>query len=340
MKNTTLKVMTLLAFSLLLTACGSTPKETPVATETEATDIRVEAAIEKEVPQLFNYSAVMRAEAINNIAPTTPGRIEEIFVEIGDFVEKGQKLVQMDATQLRQQKTQLDNLKTNFKRVDELYQVGGMSKSEWDDVKTQLEVAETIYNNLVENTQLISPISGVVTARNYDSGDLYSGNAILQVQQIKPVKLIINVSESQYTDVTKGMKVDVTVDVFKGEVFEGIVSLIYPTLDASTHTFPVEVTIPNSNTRLRPGMYSQVQFNTGDQNCVLIPDRAIVKQPGSADRYVFVLQNDGTVKYTKVTLGTRVDTYYVALSGVNVGDKIAVTSLTKLKDKTAVRVVE
>ena len=81
-------------------------------------------------------------------------------------------------------------------------------------------------------------------------------------------------------------------------------------------------------------------FNLGSRNNVVVPDNAIVKQPGSGDRYVFVLNDDNTVSYVKVALGRRLDANYEVLSGLKDGDKVAVTSLTRLKDGVDVRVVE
>jgi len=341
MKNPTL----LFLLAALFAACTQMKTQeanSPQETQIEAVTIKVAEVFEEPVAQIFEYTAVVRAEAVNNIAPATviPGRIDQIFVEVGDFVTAGEKLVQMDATQLRQSKTQLDHYKENFNRLDELYKVGGVSKADWDVLKTQLDVAQNTYNNLLENTQLLSPINGVVTMRNYDSGDIYAGNPILQIQQICPVKLMVNVSESQYNDIKKGMEARIKIDILGNDEIKGRVSLIYPTLDARTHTFPVEITIPNENIRVRPGMYARAIFNLGSRSNVVVPDNAIVKQPGSGDRYVYVLNEDQTVSYVKVILGRRLDANYEIISGLNNGDKVAVTSLTKLKDGVSVRVVE
>ena len=335
------KITLLILSAVLLTACNIKKADdvsSQQGVQTEAITIKVAEVNEQEVAQVFEYTAVVRAEAVNHIAPTIPGRIDLILVEVGDFVTAGQKLVQMDATQLRQAKTQLDNLKANFNRLDELYKVGGVSKSDWDALKTQLDVAQNAYDNLSENTQLLSPINGVVAMRNYDSGDIFAGNPILQIQQIKPVKLLINVSESQYKEFKKGMEASIQIDVLGSDAIKGRVSLIYPTFDARTHTFPVEITISNENYKVRPGMYARAIFNLGNRSNVVVPDNAIVKQPGSGDRYVYLLNEDNTVSYVKVELGRRLDATYEILSGLKDGDKVAVTSLTKLKD--GVRVVK
>ena len=124
--------------------------------------------------------------------------------------------------------------------------------------KTQLDVAKTAYENLKENTRLVSPINGIVTARNYDSGDMIGGEPVVTIEQMSPVKLLVNVSESFYTRVRKGMDVNVKVEVYGDEIFHGKVSLIYPTVDPQTRTFPVEIKLPNKDLKVRPGMFARV----------------------------------------------------------------------------------
>lgn len=329
----------MLVIATFLTSCNSKKQEQTTTVVDEVLTIKVDSVKIQDVVQEFEYTAVVRPEALNNIAPTTPGRIEQIFVEVGQRVSKGQKLIQMDATMLRQAKTQLNNLEKNFERFEELFKVGGISKAEYDAQKTQLEVSRNNIKNLEENTQLHSPISGVVTMRNYDSGDIYAGTPILQIQQITPVKLLINISESQYQSIKLGMKAKVLIDIFKGEEFNGKVTLIHPTLDPRTHTFTVEVTLPNANTKVRPGMYGKVVFDFGAVKNVVVPEQAIVKVTGSSDRYVYVLNND-QVKYTKVILGRRLENGYEVLSGLNDGDQVAITSLTKLKNGSKVKIAQ
>ena len=176
----------------MLGACsgGTESKEAADTAMEDKPVVRLASVTSRDVDQIEEYTATVEAEAKNNIAPTSPGRIDRIFVEVGDHVSKGQKLVQMDAANLKQMKLQLENEETEFRRMDELYKVGGASKSEWDAAKTALDVRRTSYNNLLENTQLLSPIHGVVTARNFDNGDLYSSAStpVLVIEQITPVK--------------------------------------------------------------------------------------------------------------------------------------------------------
>ncbi len=331
------QLIALLAVALLGACSGGAEKAVAEKVE-EKPKVKLAGVSSRPVDQIQEYTATVEAEVKNNIAPASPVRIDRIFVEVGDRVAKGQKLVSMDAANLKQAKFQLDNQRIEFSRVDELYKVGGASKSEWDAARMNLDVRETSYKNLLENTALLSPINGVVTARNYDNGDMYSGGApVLVVEQITPVKLLINVSEGYFTKVKKGAPVTVKVDVYGDEEFEGTVSLVYPTIDAATRTFPVEVQLVNRDQRVRPGMFARVTLNFGTQDHVVVPDLAIVKRAGSGDRYVYVYK-DGKVSYNKVELGRRMDTEYELISGVDNNSQVVIAGQSKLADGVEVEV--
>ncbi len=326
----------LMGLAVVFAACSN--KNDAENQNSEKFKIKVQQVSTQEVEELNEYTAIVQAEAVNNIAPLTGGRISKIYVEVGDRVSKGQLLVQMDEANLKQTKTQLDNLETSFKRIDELYKVGGVSKSDWDAMKTNLEVSRTAYQNLLENTQLLSPINGVVSMRNYDSGDLYAGQPVVQIQQINPVKMLINVSEMLFTKVKIGMPVDIKIDAFEGEEFHGKISLIYPTVDGVTHTFPVEVELQNVNSKVRPGMYARVTVNFGMNDHIVVPDEAIFRQQGSGNRYVYVYDN-GRVYFKQVFLGRHLDNKYELLNtDIPNGAFLATTGLTRLKDSLEVEI--
>ena len=329
--------MTLLAVALL-GACSGGKDKAAVEQVDEKPKVKLALVTARPVEQIQEYTATVEAEVKNNIAPASPVRIDKIWVEVGDRVSKGQKLVSMDAANLQQVKFQLDNQEIEFKRVDELYKVGGASRSEWDAAKMNLDIRRTSYNNLLENTSLVSPISGVVTARNYDSGDMYGGGTpVLVVEQITPVKLLINISETYFTQVKRGAKVDVRLDVYGDETFEGAVSLVYPTIDSNTRTFPVEIKMPNRDQKVRPGMFARVMLNFGTKNNVVVPDRAVVKQSGTGDRYVYVYK-DGKVSYKKVELGRRMGQEYELVSGILDHSQVVIAGQTKLVDGVEVEV--
>ena len=302
-------------------------------------EVEVVKVARREVAQQSSFTGNVEAWIVNNIAPQSPRRIKEIRVDVGDHVKKGQLLVSLDASALAQAKAQLDNYKTEYERANELYQFGGASKSEWDARRLQYEVAKSTYENLLENTTLEAPISGIVTARNYDNGDMSGNLPILVIEQIRPVKIMINVSETLFAKVRKGMRVYVSFDAYGEQVFNGSVSRIYPTINNTTRTFQVEVSLPNTDERVRPGMFARVTLPYGKKNNVVIPDLAVNKLMGSGDRYVYILNRaDNTVRYSKVELGRRMDNEYEVLSGVNHGDEVVVKGQLAITNGCAVEV--
>ena len=332
-----LYLMALFAMALWA-SCSGGKDESAVGKKEDKPIVKLADVSARPVEQIQEYTATVEAEVKNNIVPQSPVRIERIWVEVGDRVNKGQKLVQMDAANLKQLKLQLENQEIEFKRIDELYKVGGVSKSEWDASKMTLDVRRTSYRNLLENTTLVSPISGVITARNYDNGDMYSGGTpVLVVEQITPVKLLINVSETYFIKVKKGAPVSVKVDVYGDREFTGRISLVYPTIDPATRTFPVEIKLDNKDGKVRPGMFARATINFGTADHVVVPDQAIVKQAGSGDRYVFVYK-DGKVTYNKVELGRRMDTEYELISGVENHARVVIAGQARLLNDMEVEV--
>jgi RND family efflux transporter MFP subunit len=285
------------------------------------------------------FTSNIEPYATNNIVSQTAGRIVSINAEVGQKVHKGQLLAKMDDVNLVKTRLQYVNDSTELDRLTELYKIGALSQAEYDMAKLGLNVTKKTYENLAENTYLRSPINGVVTARNYDKGDMYSmTQPIFVVEQIQPVKMLVNVSESLFTQVHKGMEFDITVDAYPEEVFKGKVNLIYPTISSATHTFPVEVICQNSDERLRPGMFARVTANFGTNHHIVIPDVAVVKQQGSGEHFVYVLKPDNTVKYTLVELGKRLGNRYEIVSGINEGDRIVTEGQVRLKDGVNVTV--
>lgn len=332
---------TIFAAALILLA-GCTPRKSQetAATFTESDPI-VEATIvsRQNVPQDQVYSSTVQAFVINNIVPQTAARIEKINVEVGDFVSAGQVLAEMDRLQLDQAGLKLKNAEDEFERMKGLYEEGGVSQSDFESMQLSYHVSKSTYDNIYENTILKSPITGVITARNYDRGDMYSmAQPIFTVQQITPVKILVPISESDYTKVQKGDKVNITADALPGKEYVGSVVRLHPTMDATTHTFNVEVQVRNENRQLRPGMYARVRVNFGDTFNVVVPDESVIKLQGSGQRSVYVVGEDNTVSLRNVTLGRHYDGKYEILDGLEGGENVVVKGQSSLKSGIKVEV--
>lgn len=324
----------------MVCSCGEKKDESKSAADMTP-EVKLATVSSESVPQTEVYTATVESDLKNNISPNMAYRIERILVDVGDQVSKGQLLVQLDASSLNQLKLQIDHQKLEFNRTSELYKVGGASKAEYDNAKLQIEVMESQYKQMSQNTQLFAPMSGVVTARNYDNGDMYGGAPILTIEKTNPVKVVMNVSEVHYKSIKKGQSVDLTLDSYEGENFTGKITTVSPSIDIATHTFPVEVTINNPQQKVRPGMFARVTVNYGNMDHVMVPDLSLVKQIGAGDRYVYVYDaQKQTVSYNKVELGRHIGNKYEILSGVENGQQVVVAGQARLAHGKKVKVVK
>ncbi|MBR0174761.1 MAG: efflux RND transporter periplasmic adaptor subunit [Bacteroidales bacterium] len=340
------KISIIALAALVLAGCGqkkdsqSQAQQAAMAAQPKAQTVKVQPAAKQEVKQDGSYSATVQAFAVNNIAPQSGGRIQKINVEVGDYVGKGQILAEMDRVQLDQAKLRLSNAETELGRLKQLYEQGGLAQSDYEAAELNYKVSKSTYDNLVENTILRSPITGVVTARYYDRGDMYGmASPIFTVQQITPVKILVGISEGDYTKVSKGDKVTLSVDALPGKTFSGTIKRIYPTIDPMTHTVNVEVQVPNTDRQLRPGMYAKVNVTFGHNRSIVVPDAAVVRLQGSGQRNVFVVEN-GVAVQKEVTLGRHFDGQYEILSGIEEGEQVVVKGGSALRNGAQVEVIE
>lgn len=335
------KIISAALLVAVLSGCaGNKAKEETAAVAVRVPKVSVMTVARENVPQVATYSSNVQANIVNNITPQTAGRIQKLNVEIGDFVSEGQILAEMDKAQLQQAELKLRNDEAELERVRALKEEGGISQSDFDALELAFKVSKTSYDNLLENTILRAPVSGVVTARNYDRGDMYAMSApVYTIQQITPVKLLVAVSEMDYTKVKKGDKVSIAADALPGQSFEGSIVRLYPVIDPASHTFTAEVQVRNLQKILRPGMYARVTINMGDNHSFLVPDTAVMKQQGSGVRTVFVMNEDNTVELKVVTIGRHFDGKYEITEGLDEGDKLVYKGNSSLKAGDKVEVI-
>lgn len=336
----TIKTLSLALLSAGLLASCSSSSSSKATEEQSADTIRLVEVAPAEMRALSlseEFTAQLEAKVINNITAQAGGRLKQLLVKVGDRVGAGQAVARMEATQASQAQIQLADAKTNFTRMDELYKVGGVSKAQWEQAKSAVDQAKLAYGNAAENTVLRSPISGFVTAKNYDNGDMTSPQLpVVVIQQIAPVKAVIGVSEQYYSYLKKGAAATLSVDALGEETFSGVVTNIFPTLDPVTHTVSTEIEVANKDLKLRPGMYARVHLDFGTKEALTVPDKAIVRQAGSGARYVYVFSG-GKAVYRAVELGQQQGDLYEVVSGLNAGDQVIISAPSNLKNGLSVK---
>jgi len=277
------------------------------------------------------------------LAPSTPGKIENIYVEIGDHVSQGQIIATMDRTNLEQARINLLNLETNFRRLDTLKKTNTISEQKYDEMKTAYNAAKVSFQHLLDNTQLKAPFSGVISGKYFEDGENFSGtpntqagkSAIISIVQINQLKAPIGISASYFPQITEGMKANITSEIYPDLSFDGEIFRIYPTIDNATKTFTVEVKIKNDNLKLRPGMFSKIKLDLGKGIAILVPTIALIKQTGTNDMYVFLNENNIAVKQP-IKTGRIIDDKTEVLEGIKEGAEIIIIGQNKLENKTPI----
>ena len=338
---------------LILSACSSkkesaTPQNTAVEAEKASAPVKVMTLAKSKISRTIDYTATILPFEEVNMAPSSPGRIDRIYVEVGDRVSKGQDLFLMDRTQLYQLKVQLSSLAKDLARLDTLMATGSAKQQQYDQMKTQYDVMKTNVDFMEENTLLKAPFNGVVTGKYFENGELYSGTpttltgraAVVTVMQVNPLKVNVSVSEQYYPLIKRGMKADVTADVYENEKFTGTVFRISPTISSATRSFDVEMELPNRKDMLKPGMFVRVSMNLGEVETFVVPASVVLVQEGTNIRFVF-LEKEGKAERVEVNLGKRFDDQLEIISDkIREGDRIVSEGQAKLVNGDIIDIVK
>lgn len=332
----------------VLAGCSGKKDSAKDTNAVEAIPVKVQKLEKEDIARTLDYTANLQADEQVYYAPAATGRIQKIYVEVGDRIKKGQLLVDMDKTNLQQAEVQLKNLETEYNRAKMLNETQSISKQAYDAAVTQYEVAKTNVDFLKENTQMLAPFNGIVTGKYFENGEVYTGAAfggaskpsIIAIEKINPLKAYVNLSEQYFLSVKKGTKVELQSSLFPDRVFEGTVSIVYPTIDPASRTFTVEIKIPNNDEALRPGMYGKINFFIGNTETVVAPAIAVLKLQGANDRYVF-LNKDGKAKRVAVTIGKRFEDKVELISNeIQEGDELIVVGQGRVVDGSPLKVTE
>jgi RND family efflux transporter MFP subunit len=292
---------------LLLAACGGERTAVPEQSYTVSSEV---VAVSHETIER-DLAGVIRGEMEALVAPEISGRLQDVYVEVGDEVRKGQALARIEGTsywlsseaargQFEAARLQLEQAEDNYNRYKPLHDSGSISAAQWENIANAYEAAQINYDaaqasyyraaDTAGETTIRAPIPGVVAVRNFDIGSMVGPSyQVFEIVKTDPMKVSIGVNEEDIATVLPDALVEVTVDAYPGEVFTGVVYSIGVKADSRTHAFPVEVRLENPDGRLKSGMVAHVRLPIKDLGEVLtIPINAAVKIQGVD--YVFVVK--------------------------------------------------
>jgi RND family efflux transporter MFP subunit len=344
------------AAALLLPApgCGSRHADAPAENRAAVvTETRVAALA--EVPRAVQATGSIRPWA--RVSPGTKilGRVEEVTVREGDRVRRGQVLVRLERRDLEaaveqahaavaMAEAELERARAQHDRMRSLQSRGSVTDKNLEDAVAGFRVAEAAVQQARANlsaaevtlgyAEIRSPVSGFVTAKRVESGDMASpGAALLVVEDLARVKVVLTVPESDVVALAPGAPARVAIDVLESS-WDAAVDRINPSGDPASRTFDVELVLDNDDGRLKSGMFARATFARGTREALLVPSSAVVRR--GALEGLFVLDAERRARLRWIRTGRALDDRIEVLSGLEPGEEFVIAPPLALGDGTTV----
>jgi membrane fusion protein, multidrug efflux system len=316
--------------------------------------VPVEAATAKRGPAQASINITGSIQGVKeaNISAKVTGRIEELPVNDGDYVEHGQLLARIDSRELEAQYLQatatvssaqasLANAAKNFTRIQSLAQQGAVSQQQLDTAQTQYDTAraQTQQNSgsvqlleaQLQNTAVTAPFSGYVARRALSQGEMVStGTVLLALVDLSKVKIEVAIGEQDIGKIQLGQPAAFTVDAYPGVVFTGKVSEISPAAELKNRSFKVRIEADNTERKLKSGMFARVDIVFAQKaEALIVPKQAVLVKNNKS--IVFVVQKD-QVEQREVVTGLVNGQTVEIVQGLQEGETIATFGHDTLKN--------
>lgn len=361
--------MLLLIIIIIITGC----QQTGQVNEEQSIAVGVEEIQLGDMKQTLTFQGDIEAEIAVKVFSKIPDRILEYHVDDGDYVKKGQSIAKILATTIEQgmlqaeaalaaAKAQQVNMKIEYDRAKRLYKENAMSKQQYDGLIAQYEAADAQLRqseaglesakSLLQDANIIAPISGIIGKRYYEAGDM--ANPALQlvdIVQMEKVKIIFEATEQDLGKLKLGQNAEIFVKAYPEKIFIGKVSKISPVLDPYTRMATIEVLVKNNDYQLKPGMFAEATITTGLlQDVIIVPRHAVLENTtlqsvngkDQVMKHYFVYVVSDSLKAEQRQLNTTyINHTGIAIeSGVHVGEKIVITGQNNLRDNQPIMIAE
>lgn len=345
-------ILGLLLSVALLGGCGQAEatktaeviEEKPVIT----VPVEVDEVSVGSISSNYSTTAVLEAKEEAFVVARASGIIDEIMVEEGDYVEKGQVLATLEPERyqlsLKRAAADLQGIEKELVKINKVYSKKLVSDDTYDKINAQYESAKAAYQlaklDLQEAT-IVAPISGFIAERNAKVGNLtesFQRERMFHIVQQKELYGIVHLPEKELANVHKNQTAKLKVAALKDFKLNAYVERISPVIDSQTGTFKVTLRVPNTDNTLKAGMFTQVELNYQTHDlATLVPRKALLALDNSVN--VFVVNEEGIASKREIQIGFQEGAQVEVLRGLSKGDKVVVTGHQNLKDKANVSIV-
>lgn len=317
-------------------------KEGVIAVPVEVADLKM-----GDISSNYVTTAVLEAKEEAFVVARASGIIEHIYVEEGDYVEKGQPLAKLEQERyvlnLTRAKADLRGIKKELDKINKVYNKKLVSDDTFDKITAQYESAKAsvaLANLDLKETTIAAPISGFIAERNAKVGNLtesFQRQRMFHVVEQKELYGIVHLPEKELSRVHVGQKATLDLTALNNQQITALVERISPVIDAETGTFKVTLRVPNEKNHLKAGMFAQVKLNYNTRhNATLLPRRALLHIDDQIN--VFIV-NDGKAEKISVKIGYEEGEFVEITSGLTGNEKVVITGHQNLKDHAPVEVV-
>ncbi|WP_289030064.1 efflux RND transporter periplasmic adaptor subunit [uncultured Paraglaciecola sp.] len=344
-------ILSLLLSVSLLSACGDSNETASQNEPSEELIISVPVEItllsKGDISSNYTTTAVLEPKEEAFVVPRASGIIENIYVEEGDYVEKGQMLAQIEPRRyhlnLDRAKADLVGVEKELAKINKVYNQKLVSDDTYDKLSAQFESAKATLSlaelDLKEAT-IVAPISGYIAERNAKVGNLtesFQRARMFHIVQQKELYGIVYLPEKELSKVFKNQQATLILTALDDTTIKAYVERISPVIDATTGTFKVTLRVPNTNNQLKSGMFAEVQLNYDThKNSLLLARKSLIAIDDSIN--VFVVEN-GIASKQKISIGYQQGELVEVISGLTGNEQVVITGHQNLRDQAPVEII-
>ncbi len=362
-------IITLLSITFFVAGCG---KKEVVQNEEHKMPVETSKVEKRDIIYKTSATGSISAKKDVSVVPKIGGKVEKVYVKVGQKVNKGEKLVKLeqDEINLRIKQaqaglaaakageslsiSQFENAETNLDRIEKLYEEGAVSKQQLDQAKLQYDVSSTesaesqvknaeaaleMAKYQLENSLIDSPINGIVTSVNIEEGEMASpGMPVVRVVNMDKVYLESAITEDQVNKLKEGQVVKVNIGAVSKDLIEGKITSVSPAADLQTKAYPIKIELNNSDYIIKPGMFAEADLPLEHKKQVVaVPLSSVIER--NEKQGVFIV-NEGNAVFKEIIKGIDDGIYIEIKKGLTEGDELIVVGHHALTDKTSVKVIE
>ncbi|MGC9452118.1 MAG: efflux RND transporter periplasmic adaptor subunit [Oceanipulchritudo sp.] len=298
-------------------------------------------ALEEKIFLVGSLEAIDEVDLISEV----DARVVELNFEEGETVQKGQLLIQLDARKLEaslaEMRSRYQLAKTDLDRAAILLERETISEQDYDQAEAEFDAARALLDlaeERLEDATIRAPFDGIMTERLISPGQYTSrGQKLASLVQMHPLDVEFNVPERYIGQLESGQRIEIGVEAYPEEAFEGEVVFISPRVDRASRTVLVKARVGNVDRRLKPGMFGNLELIFQARGEALVIPEAAISYTG--DKATVVVMNaEGKAEFRPVEVGIRLAGKAEILSGLETGERVVVEGFQKMGPGTTVQV--